>query len=91
MFGPLNIREDGTAVFVTPVGKGHVPMIALEDLGFWARYTFDHRFETSAKDLEVASDMVGWDYLASAFTKVTGKPAVVIDQTLDEWFDNFEK
>jgi len=38
-------------------------MIALADLGFWARWTFDHRKETSAKDLEVASDMVGWDRL----------------------------
>jgi len=88
MFGPLNHRADGTAVFVTPIGKGHVPMIALEDLGWWARYTFDHREETSGKDLEVASDWVGWDYLASTFTKVTGKPAVVVNQSLDEWFEN---
>jgi len=88
MFGPLNIRADGTAVFVTPIGNGHVPMIALEDLGFWARFTFDHSAETSAKNLEVASDFVGWDYLTSTFTKVTGKPAVIINQTLDEWFEN---
>jgi uncharacterized protein YbjT (DUF2867 family) len=90
MFGPMNVRADGTVVFVSPIGKGHVPMIALEDMAFWARYTFDHRSETTAKDLEVASDLVGWDYLVSTFTKVTGKPAVVIHQTVDQWFDNFD-
>jgi hypothetical protein len=88
MFGPLNHHADGTVVFVTSVGNGHVPMIALEDMGFWARYTFDHRAETSAKDLEVASELVGWDYLVETFKKVTWKRAVVIHQTVDEWFDN---
>ena len=89
MFGPLNRREDGTFVFATPVGNGHVPMIALTDLGFWARYTFDHPSETSGRDLEVASDVVGWDYLVDTFKKVTGNKAVVKHQTLDEWFNNF--
>ena len=85
MFGPQNCRVDGTYVFSTPIGQGHVPMVALTDLGFFARYTFDHRAETSGRDLEVASDWVGWDYLAATFTKVTGKPAVVVHRTYDEW------
>ena len=59
MFGPHNKRADGTYVFSTPIGQGHVPMIALSDLGFFARYSFDHRAEVSGKDLEVASDWVG--------------------------------
>lgn len=61
MFGPLNKREDGTFVFAAPVGDGHVPLITLEDLGWWARYTFDHREETSAKEFEVASEIVTWE------------------------------
>ena len=89
MFGPLNQRSDGTYVFATPVGSGHVPMIALSDLGYFARYTFDHRAETSGQELEIASDVVGWNYLAKTFMKVTGKKAQVVDQTLDEWFANF--
>jgi len=89
MFGSLNIRPDGTHVFATPIQKGHIPMIALSDLGWWARYTFDNRAATSTKDLEVASDWVDWDYLVRTFTKVTGKKAVVVNQTLDEWFTNF--
>ncbi|KAI0787478.1 NAD(P)-binding protein [Fomes fomentarius] len=90
MFGPLKRRADGTAVFATPVGDGHVPMVALADLGFFARYTFDHREETSGTELKIASDMVGWEYLARTFEKVTGQKAVVVHQTLDEWFGNFE-
>ncbi|TFK52581.1 NAD(P)-binding protein, partial [Heliocybe sulcata] len=89
MFGPVNIRPDGTHVFATPIQKGHIPMISLPDLGWWARYTFDHRAEASTKDLEVASDWVDWDYLVRTFTQVTGKKAVVVNQTLNEYFKNF--
>ncbi|KAI0073329.1 NAD(P)-binding protein [Panus rudis PR-1116 ss-1] len=88
-FGPLNKRPDGTYVFASPIGDGHVPMVALEDLGYFARYIFDHRVETSGKDLKIASDMVGWDYLVSTFTKVTGQPAVYVRQTTDEWVESF--
>ncbi|KAA1467630.1 NAD-P-binding protein [Dentipellis sp. KUC8613] len=90
MFGPLNVRADGTYVFAAPVGNGHVPMIALSDLGFFARYTFDHRAETSGKDLEVASEMVSWDHLIATFTKVTGKKAVFKPVGSDEWFSYFK-
>lgn len=89
MFGPVNKRKDGTFVFASPVGSGHVPMIALSDLGFWARYTFDNRTLTSGRELEVASELVGWDDLVRTFTRVTGFPAVVVPQTLDAWFANF--
>ncbi|KAG6850017.1 hypothetical protein H0H93_002466 [Arthromyces matolae] len=84
--GPLNWREDGTVVFASPIGDGHIPMISLDDLGWWVRYTLDNRAETSGKDLEIASDMVGWDYLSEVFTKVTGTPSVHKRLTLDEWF-----
>ncbi|KAI0260670.1 NAD(P)-binding protein [Gloeopeniophorella convolvens] len=90
MFVPTTRRADGTFVFAAPVGDGHAPMIALADVGYFARYTFDHRAETSGKELEVASEMVGWDHLVATFTKVTGQKAVYKRQTVDEWFDNFE-
>ncbi|KAJ7707753.1 NAD(P)-binding protein [Mycena rosella] len=88
-FGPLNKRADGTFVFATPVGDGYIPMIALRDIGFWARWTFDHRSETSAKDLEIASEMVQIGKLVETFTRVTGKPAVYKRLTIDQWWDNF--
>ncbi|KAJ7139176.1 NAD-P-binding protein [Mycena epipterygia] len=84
-FRPLNVRADGTVVFAAPVDGGRVPMIALKDLGWWARYAFDHRVETSARELNITSERVGWDYLVETFTKVTGKRAVFKRLTLDEW------
>ena len=83
-------RADGTYVFAAPIGGGHVPMIALSDLGYFARYTFDNRELTSGKDLEVASEMVGWEHLVATFQKVTGKKAVAVYQTIDEWMANFK-
>ncbi|KAI0373524.1 nmrA-family protein [Pilatotrama ljubarskyi] len=85
-FAPIRVRPDGTHVFATPIGKGHIPMIALSDLGSFARYIFDHREETSAQELEVASDMVGWDYLVDTFTKVTGKKAEYVSLSLEDYF-----
>ena len=72
MFGPIGNRADGTAVFAAPIQDGHIPMIALEDLGFFARYAFDNRAIVSGHDLEVATDWVSWDTLIATFTKVTG-------------------
>ena len=86
MFGPLKKRRNGTFVFASPIGNGHVPMIALSDLGYFSRYTFDHREETSGKDLEVASEMVQWDELVKTFEKVTGKRAEYMPVGLDQWF-----
>ena len=91
MFGPIGQRSEGTYVFASPIEDGHVPMIALEDLGFFARYTFDHRAETSGKDLEIATDWVNWDYLIKTFTKVTGHKAEFLRQSPDEWFKNWAR
>jgi hypothetical protein len=84
--GPLNIRDDGTVVFASPLGDGHIPMIALSDLGWWTRYSLSNREEVSGKDYLIASDWVSADYLVSTFTKVTGKPATYKRLTLDQWF-----
>ena len=90
MFAPLKQREDGTVVFALPIGSGHIPMIALADIGFFARYAFDNRAATSGQELRVASDMVDSEYLRTTFEEVTGRKAEVIPQTIDEWMNNFE-
>lgn len=74
-------------VFASPIGDGHIPFIALADIGWWVRYTLDHREATSGKELKVASEMVTWDLLAETFSKVTGIPSVHKRLTLDEWFN----
>ncbi|RDX42240.1 NAD-P-binding protein [Lentinus brumalis] len=91
MMGPLNKRTDGTYVFATPMGNGHVPFVTLADIGFFARYIFDRRKDTSARELKIASDWVDWPTLVSTFTKVTGKPAVYVPLTTDEWFALWEQ
>ncbi|KAI0252116.1 NAD-P-binding protein [Lactifluus subvellereus] len=99
LMGPVQ-RADGTFVFNSPIGDGHIPMIALADVGFFARYTFDHRVETSGKNLEIASEWVGWEHLVATFTKVTGQKAEYNRETLDpvaaeggpgstSWAENF--
>lgn len=89
LFGNYNfaphILDDGTQVFAAPLGKGHVPIITLPDLGYFARYIFDHPAETAGKNLEIASDYLAWADLADAFTKVTGIPAIYKPITYEEW------
>ena len=61
-------------------------MIALVDLGFWARYSFDHRESVSAKDLEVASQMASAEDIVESFKKVTGKKAIRVDVEVEKFF-----
>ncbi|KAH9910692.1 uncharacterized protein BXZ73DRAFT_108644 [Epithele typhae] len=73
--GPLGQHPDGTAVFAAP-------MVALQDLGFFACYAFDHR---SGRDLEVASAGFGWAELAATYARVTGCRAEYLPLSVDEW------
>jgi len=79
------ILDDGTRVFAAPLGKGHIPIITSPDLGYFARYIFDHPAETAGKNLEVASDYLAWSDLAAAFTKATGLPAIYQPVTYEQW------
>ena len=65
-------------------------MIALKDLGFWARYSFDNRSTVSGQELEVASHMASGKDIVEAFKKVTGKKAVLVeDMEVEQWFGVF--
>ncbi|KZP15168.1 NAD-P-binding protein [Athelia psychrophila] len=88
LLAPLNKRADGTYVFPSTVQDGHVALISLRDIGYFIRYTFDHRTETSAQTLDVASELITWDDMVKTFTKVTGQPAVHKRQTFDDWWKN---
>jgi len=83
-------EQDGTYVFEAPLGKeGRVPMISLEDLGWYVRWIFDHPEQASGMNLRVSTEDVGWQYLAETFTKVTGQPARFRDLSFDEYFEKF--
>ncbi|KAJ6531682.1 NAD(P)-binding protein [Mycena vulgaris] len=88
LFRPLNVREDGTVVWAAPLEDARVPLIALKDLGWWARWTFDHRAEASARELNVTSECIAWDQLVETFTRVTGRRAVYRRLSLDECVDD---
>jgi hypothetical protein len=65
----------GEYVFTAPLASGAIPLIHLEDLGHYALWIFDNPEKSTGLNLEIATEHVGWDYLASTFTAVTGKPA----------------
>jgi hypothetical protein len=73
-------------VFAAPLGKGQPPLIHLADLARYARWLFDNPERSNGVNLMVATENVGWEYLAKTFTEVTGKKAVYKDITLDELF-----
>ena len=77
-------------MWALPLGDGHIPLIALQDLGFYARWVFDNPLETSGKNVQVASHRASGKDIVDAFTKVTGKPAVYIPLTIDEYFGSFK-
>ncbi|KAL1747752.1 hypothetical protein HDZ31DRAFT_60930 [Schizophyllum fasciatum] len=87
--GPLTRRADKTFVFAAPIGDGHMPMIALADLAWWARHALDHRAQTSGAELRIASAMVAWDDLVATFTRVTGQRAVHARLSVEEWLACF--
>ena len=84
-FRPLKL-EGGTFVFAKPIGKGYVPMIALEDLAFYVDWILTHPERSAGIDLAVATEDVTWDSLVKTFIEVTGLKAVNPDIGEDEYF-----
>ncbi|KAL1687243.1 hypothetical protein GGG16DRAFT_128131 [Schizophyllum commune] len=88
--GPLHRTLDGTTVFALPLGEGSMPMIALADLAWWARYALDNPALSAGKELCIASDIVSGDCLARTFAEISGQPAVYLPLSMDEWFECME-
>ncbi|KAF8340698.1 uncharacterized protein EI90DRAFT_2906225 [Cantharellus anzutake] len=87
IFAPMKIREDGTRIFVSPIGEtGTIPLIALSDLGWWVRHIFDSPETTTGRDLQVASHPITWPELVETFRRVTGLPAEYKPVTMEEYF-----
>ncbi|KAF5392744.1 hypothetical protein D9757_000814 [Collybiopsis confluens] len=86
MFGPHSQRENGALVFDTPTGDGLIPLISLDDIGFWTRYILDHRSETSGQELKVATEMMSIDQVVETFTRVSGIPAVRKHVSMEEFW-----
>lgn len=78
--------EDGVVTWRVPLGQGAVPHVNLDDCEYYVRWLLDHQDRADGMNLEVAIDLIGYDDLAAAFTKVTGHEARYIDTSLDEYW-----
>ncbi|KIK55586.1 hypothetical protein GYMLUDRAFT_47800 [Collybiopsis luxurians FD-317 M1] len=87
LLGPLKERENDAVVWAIPTGDGHIPATSVEDIGWWARYSFKHRSETSGQDLKIATEFMTIDQLVETFTRVTGIPAIHKRISIDEYLD----
>lgn len=74
-------------MFKSPMGHGgSIPLIALDDLGWWARYIFDNPSSTTGKNLEIASEPSTFPHIVDTFKRVTGLPAEYEALSMDEYF-----
>lgn len=72
---------------MSPIGdKGTIPLIALDDLGWWVRYIFDNPTSTTGKNLEIASHPATYPEIVETFKRVTGLPAEYKSLSMDEYF-----
>lgn len=55
--------------------SGQIPLIALEDVGFYCLWVLDHPEDSAGLDLEIATDEVSFADIARIFTEVTGRKA----------------
>ncbi|KAH8804347.1 hypothetical protein F5884DRAFT_845580 [Xylogone sp. PMI_703] len=81
-------QEDGTVVFSAPLNDGAIPFVHLDDLGHYVNWIFTNPEESAGFNLKVAIDHVHFKDLATAFTKVTGTPAIYQNTSIDSWFEN---
>ncbi|KAF8317457.1 nmrA-family protein [Clavulina sp. PMI_390] len=87
---PLNVREDGTHVWALPVrADSRIPFQSREDIGWWARYIFDHPTEASGKEIGHVSEWITMPQVAETFTRVTGKKATFREISMDHYFGHF--
>ncbi|KAI9714796.1 MAG: hypothetical protein M1820_000085 [Bogoriella megaspora] len=80
--------EDGVVTWRVPLGDSAVAHVALKDCGHYVRWLFDHPDRANGLDLEVAIDHIRYADLATAFEKVTGKPARYVDVSLEEYWES---
>ena len=77
---------DGALTWRVPLGKGAVTHVDLDDCGHYVKWLFDNHETAAGLDLKVCISHIGYDDLAEAFTKVTGKPARYEDVSLEEYW-----
>ncbi|HEX7304802.1 NmrA/HSCARG family protein [Lentzea sp.] len=70
-------------VFAIPLGSGSYPLIALDDIAWFAVHAFENWQAWGARDLAVAADSLTGDQIAATFERVTGRAAAYVPVPLD--------
>ncbi|TFY70214.1 hypothetical protein EVG20_g2787 [Dentipellis fragilis] len=86
-FGRRTPARMARACSSIPLGEDPVALIALDDLAWWVRYSFENIDKSAGQDFTIASDEVSFPTFMKQFTAVTGKPAVHIQPTPEAWFE----
>lgn len=77
-------------VFALPLGEaGRWPLIALDDIAYFARHQLDHWDDWAGRTLRVAADALTGDRIAAVFEEVTGVPSAYEAVDLDEFGRSF--
>ena len=79
------ILEDGTREFALPLDDGAVPFTCIEEIGYYARWVFEHPEESAGLNVKLAVEHVSLPMFAEAFSEVTGKPARSKNISVEEW------
>lgn len=82
--GVLPNGEEGL-VFRAPFGDARWPMVALDDIAWFAVHVFEHRETWAGRTLAIASDLLGGEDLAKGFTRVTGIPSAYVPMSVAEF------
>ncbi|KAH7032173.1 hypothetical protein B0J12DRAFT_713743 [Macrophomina phaseolina] len=89
MFVPKE-QEDGSFVWANPAKDGKIPLIALDDVGAYSLWLFDHFPESAGLNLEVATDEVTFAEIAKTFSEFTGKRGVHVYKPLEDYLAGAE-
>ena len=84
LFAP-KIEPDGTRVYAMPLGKGHLPLMTLDDGAAFALLFFQDREKWSGQTLNVGSHFATGQEIAESVTRVAGVKAVYKPVTFDQW------
>ncbi|KZT56959.1 NAD(P)-binding protein [Calocera cornea HHB12733] len=78
-------NDDGSFTFYSSIGDGVLPVIALEDIGPYITWIFDHRERADNMDLIAVTDILTYPAVVSAFERVTGTKATWKDLPYEEF------
>ncbi|MFD7104839.1 NmrA family NAD(P)-binding protein [Streptomyces celluloflavus] len=82
----LTPRPDGRGglAFRLPLGAARYPLVALDDIAWFAGHMFENWQSWGARDLAVIGDSLTGDEIAATFTRVTGTPSTYIPMPHDD-------